>query len=137
MLEWLLKVTHGHQQWCQSSFLHCFRNITTRLTYMTASDLEQSFNLVRTILQLKWICLDNSANTLLSYRVPNSLRSLWQTVEQHYLQVNRAEVRLTLDSQRSPDILMYILADTNPDMPTKYTTVKHYHLNVSITINQQ
>jgi len=40
----------------------------------------------------------------------------------YYLRVNRAEVRLTLDTQRSPDIFMNILDDTNPEMPTKSTT---------------
>jgi len=39
-----------------------------------------------------------------------------------YLQVNRADVILTFDTQLSPDIFLYILADTNPDMTTKYTS---------------
>ena len=40
----------------------------------------------------------------------------------YYLHVKRAEVRLTLATQRSPDIFINILEDTNPEMPTKHIT---------------
>lgn len=37
-----------------------------------------------------------------------------------------------MDTQRSPDIFMNILDDTNPEMPTKYTTDQLKH---SITLH--